>query len=484
MREWLDRSILFGLLTAVCIAPWLFGSVEQYAVDALGIFLLLLLGLALLKALMAGELKVWLTPVHVCLLLFLAACLLQVAPLPESVGARFLPDEKAVLPPPFTDWRTISIDPSLTLPAVVKLAVLVGYFMIAAQSMDSQRRVSVVVHTLVLLGVAVALAGILHKLTPDDKILWIRPSEFAGGSFGPFVNRNHFAGLMVLLFPLPLAMIFSRGVSRDRWVLYGFCAVTMACAAVYSLSRGGLMSLGIELLLLPMLADRERLRFRQLKDWDAGRSSVERRWPARLGGVILIAMIIGLGVIWIGAEPLMSRWAGTKAEILESRVLPQSRPATWRVALRIFEQHPLFGVGLGAFPRAYPLYDESPGVFTVGEAHNDYLQILSDTGLVGGALGGCFLYFLVTRSRRALGSPRREDRAAALGATVGVCGILVHSLVDFNLQITSNGLVFLVLVAIVVSTELRARVTSNDPRRQPGVESRGSRRRREEEVDS
>lgn len=496
MSDWLDRMVFGGLLVGIWLSPWLFGSVERYAIDLLGLLMIALLGLAAIKGLIDGRWQVWYTPLHWCLLLFLLIALLQTAPMPWAV--RDLPSAMRAADPLLSakGWNRISLDPPATLRAAMKLSILVGYFFIAAQSLRTNRRLSVLIHSLVLLGLVLALVGILHQLTFNGKILWIRSSEFAQGSFGPFVNRNHFAGFMEMLVPLPLAMVFSRGVSRDRWILYGFCGIVMATALVYSLSRGGLLGFGMEMLLLPLLAERERRRRRHLKDWqeettgriaagalgerevgaaslsaarmvDPGRPEVRKRRfsqssrsrPAWRTSVVMIALImtaVGFGLAWIGLEPLTSRLADTRSEFFQPSLQPQSRPATWMSAIRVFLRNPICGAGLGAFPRAYPMVDPSPGVYFVGEAHNDYLQVLADTGLLGGGMGILFLFFLVSMARRALARPERLERAAALGGTVGVCGILVHSLVDFNLQITSNGLLFLILVAMLASGDLRA----------------------------
>lgn len=468
VSEWLERATFGGLLAAICLAPWPFGSVENYAVDALGLLLLPLLAALTLKLAMEGRFEVRLGAVHYALFCFVLIGLFQLVRMPWVVHSFTggLAGFSTALPIP--DGRTISLDPAATRRATVKLAILVGYFLIATQCFATKHRLGVAVHVLVLLGVAVALTGILHQLTFNNKILWIRPSEFAGGSFGPFVNRNHFAGFMELLFPLPLAMIFFRGAGRERWVLYGFCGLAMACAGIYSLSRGGLLSIGAEVVLLPVLVEFLNRRRRQARNRESSKGRKSSSWFATAGVIVLIVAAIGLGVAWIGAEPLVSRWAGTRTELLESHTTPQSRPQTWWIALKIFSRNPILGVGLGAFPRAYPMFDESPGVYYVSEAHNDYLQVLSDSGAVGAVTGICFIAFLGIRAKRALFSPRAADRAAVLGATVGICGVLVHSLVDFNLQITSNGLVFLTLAAVIVSADRRRRGLPIEPM-EPGA---------------
>jgi O-antigen ligase len=115
----------------------------------------------------------------------------------------------------------------------------------------------------------------------------------------------------------------------------------------------------------------------------------------------------------------------------------------------MFRAHPIFGVGLGAFQTVYPIYGRSDGSVLIEFAHNDYLQILSDAGLVGGVLA---IWFLVVTARNVARAAKNTDpllRSLGIGSGAGILALLVHSLFDFNLQIPSNALVFLLLSAIV-----------------------------------
>lgn len=451
----LDRLMLAGLLLAIVLAPWPFGSVEFYAIAGLAAWLILLLGLWVVKGWIEKKVTLVFTPLLGVLLAFLGLGLVQLVSWPVAVHDS-----------PFA-WNRFSLDPPATKQALMKLSVLLGYFFLASQLISSRRRLSLIVVVLMILGFAVAVVGILNKLTFNGRILWFRESEFALGSFGPFVNRNHFAGFIELLFPLPLAFILGRGVERDRWIIYGFLAATMGTALVLSASRGGILSAFTQLLVLPMLVQRQRhperatreaTRLAFYSDAPPAAAVEPRRWRTRPGvwRVILapaaLTVCIVVGVIWIGAEPVVSRWSlSEEAGGGAAPIAQQLRPATWKNTLNLIRDHPLLGVGLGAYPKVYPHYDDSTGYFLVEAAHNDYLQVLADTGLIGGALGVIFLVVVVRLSRCALASPEPLESSVALGCVSGCVGILVHSFVDFNLQITSNGLVFLMLLALLQS---------------------------------
>lgn len=138
----------------------------------------------------------------------------------------------------------------------------------------------------------------------------------------------------------------------------------------------------------------------------------------------------------------------------------------------MFGAHPILGVGLGAFETVYPIYGRGDGSFVIEFAHSDYLQVLSDSGVVGGALA---LWFIIVIFRSVAAAVKSRDPLVsgfALGGGAGIFAILVHSLFDFNLQIPSNSLLFLVLCA-VVSGIGATRITRDEN----GVQNEGRRLR-------
>jgi putative inorganic carbon (hco3(-)) transporter len=112
----------------------------------------------------------------------------------------------------------------------------------------------------------------------------------------------------------------------------------------------------------------------------------------------------------------------------------------------------MLGWGLGTFPTVYPSYRSFYTNLFVNEAHNDYAQLLVETGLVG---FGLMLWFLVRLYRSVSPTSRRWefkwDGAVSLAALLGCTGLLLHSLVDFNLQIPANAALFYVLCGLAAS---------------------------------
>jgi O-antigen ligase len=166
--------------------------------------------------------------------------------------------------------------------------------------------------------------------------------------------------------------------------------------------------------------------------------------------LVIVITAITLSVSWMGAEPVINRVLGqSNNDTPSAEALFYSRGWIWRDAWSMFKAHPVTGVGLGAFGTVYPTFTESDNALSVTEAHNDYLQILSDGGLIGAAL---LIWFLVAVTQQMSAAMRSHDQlraAIALGASAGIVGMLVHSFFDFNLQLPAQTMLFLLLMAIV-----------------------------------
>lgn len=161
---------------------------------------------------------------------------------------------------------------------------------------------------------------------------------------------------------------------------------------------------------------------------------------------LALALVIALfgGVVLLGGEDALSRIVGS----VNADDPTTGRAHFWSVTVDIIKNHPVIGTGLGAFGVVYTGYDTRNGLYRLEQAHNDYLQVLSDAGIVGAVLG---LVFLVALFR--MGFARRESRddfrrGVATGALAGCFAVLVHSFFDFTLHTTSNTLLFLVLAAL------------------------------------
>ena len=346
-----------------------------------------------------------------------------------------------ILPPGETGRETITINSFATTQSVIRLAASIGFFLLAAGFINTDRRRNVAVNTILLGCVVIALVGIGQSFI--GKALWQR------GTFGPFVNRNHFAGFMVMGVGLAGGMLIGRSVRRELLAVYGSVLLLLSAGVLVSASRGGVLALGAEILFLALVALPIAL---------AGgrRSPGWRPLVLRALGALLIGggAIVG-SLFLVGSEGLVRNLSQTAGEIDGQLPLDErySRRDIWLATSRIVADHPWFGVGLGAFPFAYTRYDQSSGAQRVEQTHNDYLQILVDTGIVGGLLTVVFVILFFVSAFRSARTHHRRRRSIVLGALSGCFAIAIHSFVDFNLQVTANAQLFLTLLALTTPTD-------------------------------
>ncbi len=336
---------------------------------------------------------------------------------------------------------SLSFDPYSTRLALVQVLALLVYFAAALAYIDSPKRLRLVVRVVTIFGFALAFFGLIQHFTSPNKIYWLKELP-QSTPFGPFYNRHHFAGYMELTMALPLGLLFSGGIEREKRPLYIFAAAFMGIALVVTNSRGGLVALAAEIVFLLMLTGFRRGGERT----EEGARGAGRLKTAVVRAGLALVMVLALvgGALFFGGEAALSRLVGT----VNSDDPTTGRAHFWNVTLNIIKDHPLAGTGLGSFGSVYTRYDTRNGLYRLEQAHNDYLQLASDAGLIGVALG---LVFVVVLFRNGLARRETEDlfrRGVATGALVGCFAVLVHSFFDFTLHTTSNALLFLVLAAL------------------------------------
>jgi O-antigen ligase len=311
------------------------------------------------------------------------------------------------------------------------LSMLILFFL-AAQAFRTVSEWRAFAWFIMLLSFFVAGLGILQHLTFNGKLYWLRELRYGGIPFGPFANRNHFAGFVELVLPMSLVPLLLGRVRRERVVIVGILAIIPLSALLLSASRGGIISLGAELAFLLLVLALRRAHGRQL-----------------YAGAIVLLLALGL-VSWLGVNQILTRFSTLSTlEVSESK-----RASMRRGAWNIFLDHPLLGTGLGTLQQVYPPYETLYDGKIVNHTHNDYLEALADTGIIGGL---CCAWFLAALFASALRFFESEGNSFAntlrLCGWTACCGLLVHSLVDFNLHIPSNLLLFL-LMSLLATVEI------------------------------
>jgi O-antigen ligase len=320
--------------------------------------------------------------------------------------------------------------PFLTRIELLKYSALLALFFLCVQSYRTRGQWRNFVWFLLSLGFAVSLFGILQHFTFNGKLYWVRELQFGGIPFGPYVNRNHFAGLMELLIPPGLAIPILGAERRDQLPLVTLFTLLPIGALFLSASRGGIISFAAEIVFLAILI------------------VARRREKKVLGAAALILTLAAILVSWLGIGRALDRFATyKKLETSEGRRVEMSHDS-----LRIFHDHRVLGTGIGTLQEVFPLYETDYDGLIVNHSHNDYAEALAETGVVGGLCAVVFLVLLFWTAWKILnvqGDPR--SFAYHAGALVACLGLLVHAGVDFNFHIPSNALIFLLQAALATS---------------------------------
>lgn len=281
-------------------------------------------------------------------------------------------------------------------------------------------------------GLVLSVFAIIQHLTSDALIYWTIKPRFGNAVFGPYINRNHYAGMMEMLIACPLAMVFHGRISRAQRFLLAFTATIMGGSILLSGSRGGMLSLVIQLALLAILL-------------------LKRNRRASIGVAAFVALVT-LFLLQFDRGAVMSRLM--ELQEAGSRDISGSRLDIFKDTLSMIAARPIFGWGLGAFPIVFPQFRTFYGKLYVNAAHNDYLQLAAEVGLVGLVLGlALAASFLMSGFRAFKKHDRDMTGTASLAAVVGITGLLVHSLTDFNFHIPANAAMFAVFGALALAVK-------------------------------
>jgi len=393
--------LVYGICALLFFAVLSFGAVEEWSLTSLeAASALFLLGWAARQA-ASGEIKIQPSPLYTPGVLFGTVVIMQLGL--KTTSSRYITSIAGL------EYVAYGILLFLTINII-----------------DNERSTQIITWALTLFGFLLAVFAIAQDLTSNGKLYWLRTAANGGWIFGPYVNHNHYAGLMEMLAPMPIVLSLSSLLHGGKRVLVGFAGVLMAGTIVLSQSRSGTVSFLAETALLFAL-------------------SLSKLKNGRRGAAV--------GVVWIFVLAFVA-WMGTAAMWHRLTDLSDEMRLTMaKDGVRMFWHKPVLGWGLGTFTTVYPQFRSFYTNLFVNAAHNDYVQMLVETGLIGFTAAVWFIV-AVYRSglRNADGWTRDWSRTLGLAALVGCSGLLVHSAFDFNLQIPANACFFYFLCGVTTST--------------------------------
>lgn len=411
----LGWAIVFGLCAVLIFGVLAFGAVDEWSTFALEAGAGLLFFLWMAKQVVSGEITVKKNPLYLPAILFFGLVLAQL------------------------EFRRSAYSYVTKLETLQYVAYGILLFL-AAERVRSEETRRVFALVMSVFGTVYALFAVVQALSSNGKIFWIHTSRFPSATiFGSYVNHNHYAGVMEMLTPLPLILSMGHLLKGGKRALAGFCAGLMATTIFLSGSRGGMIAFIFQAILF------------------AGLALGKKRSPRiAFGSMAVCAFVLSLLFFLDRGQALVHL----------GDLGPGIRLDITKDSLKMFSQRPILGWGLGTFPTIYPRYRTFYTNLFINEAHNDYAQLLVEMGLLG---FGLMLWFLVSLYRRALPTSRRWEFewawALSWAALLGCTGILVHSFVDFNLQIPANAGMFyafcgLATAKLVETTSRRRRTRS------------------------
>jgi O-antigen ligase len=401
----LESIVLYGSFGALLLGPLAFGAVEPWSTFMIQVLAALLFVLWAIQQVRLGTLRVAAHPLFAPMGLFGLIVLAQLA------------------------FR-ITAYPQATQTEMLLYATYGLLCFLIVQTLRRSTQAKRLAVAISVYATGLAAFALVQGLAPNGRLYWVRKPALGGWIYGPYVNHNHYAGLMELLLPVPLVLSLTHYGDSRRRLLAAAAAALIATTIFLSGSRGGMLAFVVQMVMFGVFLVRRRMGVRTAS-----------------GVGVFLAIMLGL-LAWIGGGEVTQRLASIHSEA-HTELEGGTRWQINRDGLKMARQKPVSGWGLGTFPEVYPEFRTFYTNFFVNEAHDDYLQLLVETGLLG---FGAMLWFLLVLYRRALAKLENWSSdlngAVALATLLGVTGILVHSFVDFNLQIPANAALFYVWCTI------------------------------------
>jgi O-antigen ligase len=453
-----DRFIKLTLIFLLIFTPMAWGSMETWAfsVVELGILLMIILwsigqlanatsisplkNHSAISASPTGRRNLQVAIPGLLLLGFLGLVLLQMIPLPSQIVQVISPRTYELRHQLQTASNTLPTVPLSFFPFGTKIELLKwitfgAFFLFLLHwklSTDGYRIAHQLIIVVMLMGCFEALYGIYGHFRGTDRLAF---------SLGTFTNRNYLAGYLLLVIPLTIGFLFSREamhtVRYRNWShrlssldgksgIIGFGIVVMILGLLLTGSRMGILGLLLSFSLIVIL-----LRSRQ----------GEKRFSRKS------ALLLGLAVLWgawVGLDVVISRFFTVSDDL-------GTRSIIWGNTLQIVKDFPVFGSGLGTFMRVFPMHRSLHVRGLVTHAENDFLQLISEVGLVGFGILFVLFVYLLWKAISGLRSLPRESpqRYIGIGGMVGILALMFHSLFERNIQVPANAFLYTFIWALV-----------------------------------
>jgi O-antigen ligase len=398
----------------------------------------------------------------VLLAVSMAAIALQLVPWPRGVRDLISPQADAVrgaiAAAPAAAWRPVSVSPGGTAYALgLVLTALIVFW--SARAICAAGFARQLVRHIAFAGLVASAAAIVMLAHSDHSLIYGRwqPVDAGARPFGPFVNRNHFATWVLMAGPLAMGYVaaaldrrqtsrraaaklaaFLEGLGTSvAWVVAS--VAVMVLALMISTSRSGLIGVGVSVAGAAWLA----------------RSRVTRRGGA--SSLAAIAVVAAFAAAYVNVEPLISRVEETMV------VGAGGRSHIWRETVRLIRDFWLTGVGLGGYQAAMRVYQETNRAVFINQAHNQYLQLIADGGLLLTIPVWLSVAAFVELFRARMTQDTSPSVWLRIGGAAALLAVAVQGLWETGLRMPANGLLFAVAAAVAVHRPPLKRGSHQEP---------------------
>jgi putative inorganic carbon (HCO3(-)) transporter len=342
------------------------------------------------------------------------------------------------------DWMTLSVDPHASRVSLLKTIAYAGVFFLVLAVVNRRSRLETLARVVVYAAVIHSVYAVLMHLANTEHIFFGTKINH-GAASGTYPNRNHFAGHLEMVLALGIGLLIASISERsaDNWKQ--FARMTLE----WILSPKMILRLSLCILVIALTTTHSRMGntafFSSLLI--AGALGIILSRYATRNTVLLLASLIAIDLFivgsWFGVEKLAQRIEQTTFQDVQDREDPAMH------TLPLIKDYPLFGSGPGSFYVTFPRYRPDKVVNFYNFTHNDYIQFVAESGLFATAILGLFVVLCLGAALRAQWQ-RRDPlmRGMSFACIMGMTAILIHSWVDFNLQIPANAMLFMVLLAL------------------------------------
>ncbi|MBT9559921.1 MAG: hypothetical protein IV100_28080 [Myxococcales bacterium] len=322
----------------------------------------------------------------------------------------------------------LSLDPRATALMLTWMVAMTTAYLLARRVADRENDRNRLLMAIPLFGLVVMAVGLVHAVIGEASLFGFveipklgSVSTYGAVYVSTLVNPNHLAAFLNLGAPIALSLATTETIVARQRLFWGVVSVVLIAGAVLTGSRAGILCSGLGAVLV-IISSRQ----------DAGGPNLRK---------LLGVLGLGLVLFLVLASPAAEQLATIPAL---SELFDQDERGVRHLGAAVLKGWWAVGVGRGAFSLAQTQLNHDISELTFTHAHNTPLQVLIDYGIPIGLTAIILGALLLARPlRRALEFPLTR------GGAIALLVLLLHNLVDFNLDILAVAVVTAVMVGVM-----------------------------------